>query len=125
MRPVDPVTYAEAAHILGVTSSTVRRHIVAGRLPAHRKSGKHRTLSRADVESYAARTYRYKLHIDDTDSYWVTNLRAADILGVSRPRLNQLAAAGLIPFEVHADGTRLYRREQLMTVANAREARWH
>lgn len=30
-RPVDPVSYAEAAHILGVTTSTVRHQVVAGR----------------------------------------------------------------------------------------------
>ena len=40
-------------------------------------------------------------------------------------RLNQLVAKGFLPFEVHADGRRIYRREQLLTVANAREARWH
>ena len=42
-----------------------------------------------------------------------------------RKRLNQLVAAGFVPFEVHADGRRIYRREQMLTVANAREARWH
>ncbi len=47
----------------------------------------------------------------------------AAILGVNRARLNQLAAKDFIPFEVHADGTRLYRRQQLEVVANAREAR--
>ena len=124
MRPLDPVTYAEAAHILGVTSSTVRRHILRGELPARRRPGKHRTLSRADVEAYAVSTYRYRLHIDDADSYWVTGMRAAAILGVGRQRLNQLAAAGLVPFKVHADGTRLYRRRQLKVVENARDAMW-
>jgi len=38
-------------------------------------------------------------------------------------RLNQLVAAERIPFEVHTDGRRIYRREQLLTVANARDAR--
>jgi len=37
--------------------------------------------------------------------------------------LGQLAGKGKIPFDVHADGTRLFRREQLTTVANARDAR--
>jgi hypothetical protein len=55
----------------------------------------------------------------------VTGLRAADILGVNMARVRQLAYTGLISCERHADGTFMYRREQLMTVANAREARWH
>jgi hypothetical protein len=43
---------------------------------------------------------------------------------VNVARLNQLAAKGFLPFASH-DGRRFYRREQLMTVANARDARWH
>lgn len=45
--------------------------------------------------------------------------------GVGVARLNQLVAAERIPFEVHTDGRRIHRREQLLTVANARDARWH
>ena len=37
MRPVDAITLREAAAILGCTTSTVRRHVPAGRLPAHDK----------------------------------------------------------------------------------------
>jgi hypothetical protein len=44
---------------------------------------------------------------------------------VNVARLNQLATKGFQPFELHADGSRMYRREQLEVVANAREARWH
>ena len=81
-------------------------------------------LSRADVEALALQTYKHWRHEEDGDSYWVTGRRAADVLGVNVARLNQLVAKGFLPFEVHVDGTRMYRREQLMTVANAREARW-
>ncbi len=81
-------------------------------------------LSRADVEAKALRTYPHWRHKDDPESYWVTGRRAADVLGVNVARLNQLVAKGFLPFEVHADGTRMYRREQLRTVANARQARW-
>ncbi len=64
MRPVDPVTYAEAAHILGVDPSTVRRHVLAGRLAQH-DYGLHRMLSRADVEAKALLTYPHWRHKDD------------------------------------------------------------
>jgi excisionase family DNA binding protein len=122
-QPVDALTYAEAAHILGCTPSTVRRHIIAGRLP-QAEAVKHRMLSRADVEALALRKYRYQRHAGDAGSYWVTGQRA-DILRANMARGRQLAYARLIPCERHADGTFVYRREQLMTVANARESRWH
>ncbi len=124
MRPVDAVSYAEAADILGCTRSTVRAHVIAGRSTSG-EPGKEPMLSRADVEALALRTYRHTRFKDDPKSYWVTGRRAADALGVNVARLNQLVAKGFLPFEVHADGTRMYRREQLMTVANARAARWH
>ena len=123
MRPIDPVTYAEAAHILGVTSSTVRRHVLAGRL-VRAAPAKERMISRTDVEALALQTYRHHRHKGNQDSYWVTGQRAADILGVNVSRLNQLVARGFLPYKTHIDGTRMYRREQLMTVSNAREARW-
>ena len=50
---------------------------------------------------------------------------AADLLGVSRQRLGQLGDKGYnVPFVRHRDGVRLYRRALLLTIANAREARW-
>ena len=65
-----------------------------------------------------------RLAFDPDTSYWVGATQAASLLGVHVSRLNQLVAAGRVPFELHADGRRMYRREQVLTVANAREARW-
>lgn len=76
------------------------------------------------MEALALHVYDHRRHRHDPESYWVTSQRAADLLGVNIARLNQLAAKGFLPFEVHADGTRMYRREQLAVVANARQARW-
>ena len=70
------------------------------------------------------RTYRWKLHLDDVEPHWLTGKRAAAVLGVNVTRLNALAARGFVPFAVHSDGTRMYRREQLEVVATARDARW-
>ena len=123
-RPIDGITYKEAARILGVTTSTVRRHVLAGRLPQTRPVNR-RMLSQAEVEALALVSYEHRRHIAEEESYWVTGRRAAAILGVNLARLNQLAAKGFLPFAVHADGTRLYRRRQLEVVANARDARWH
>ena len=76
-----------------------------------------------DVEAIARSSYRWKRHTSDAHSYWVTSGQAAEILSVSIPRVKQLAAAGRLPFVAHDDGTRLFRREQITTIANAREAR--
>lgn len=61
--------------------------------------------------------------LDNERSYWVTRAAGRHVLGVNRAMLAQLADKGALPFEVHADGTRLFRRKQLATVANARDAR--
>lgn len=58
MHPLDPVTDGEAAHILGVTPSTVRRHVLPGRLPQSEPT-RHRMLSRGDVETPALQTYKH------------------------------------------------------------------
>jgi hypothetical protein len=50
--------------------------------------------------------------------------QAKGILGVNDTRPNQLAVGGFVPFEVHLDGRRLSRREQLQVEANAWDARW-
>jgi hypothetical protein len=85
----------------------------------------HRTLSRADVEALAVEVYPWRRHLDDRDAYWLTGQRAADVLGVNRATLRQLGDVDRVPFVVHRDGTRLYRRDQLEVVAQARDAMWH
>ena len=69
--------------------------------------------------------FDWRAHLRDPEPYWITGQRAADVLGVNVARLNQLATGGKLPYENHRDGTRLYRREQLEVVAQARDARWH
>ena len=123
MRPVDGVTLDEAAHIVGCSRRTLVRHIETGRLPAAERHVKRR-VSRADAEALALQLPSSRLAFDPDTAYWVGATQAARLLGVNVSRLNQLVAAGRVPFEVHADGRRMYRREQVLTVANAREARW-
>lgn len=123
MRPIDGITLAEAAYILGSSTSAVRRLILAGRL-SHGRRYEHRCISRSEVEALATELYDWRKHLQTPESYWLTGQRAAEVLGVNTARLKQLAARGFLPHETHHDGTRLYRREQLEVVANAREARW-
>jgi hypothetical protein len=101
----------------------VSEYLKAGRV---RSAGRNvrRGLSRADVEALACHICPWRDHLDDLEPYWVTAKRATRILGVNHTRLNQLAVRGFVPFELHVDGTRLYRRAQLQVVANARVVRW-
>jgi hypothetical protein len=123
-RPVDPVTLLEAAEILGSSVSSVRRHVAAGRLHRGRRRYKHRALSRADVEALAAAVFEWRLHVHDPGSYWLMGQQAADLLDVNRARLSELSRADRLPFVVHRDGVRLYRRQQLEVASRARDAMW-
>ncbi len=124
MRPVDGITLDEAAHIVGCSTRTLVRHIDSGNLVAGDKHAKRR-VSRAEAEALALRVRSSRVPFGPETSYWVGATAAARILGVNVARLNQLVAAGRVPFEVHAEGHRMFRREQFLTVANARAARWH
>jgi hypothetical protein len=122
-RPVDGILQAKAARILACHRWTVAEYVKAGLL---RSAGRNvpRGLSRADVEALACEVYLWWAHLEDEDSYWITAQSARRMLGVNHTRLNQLAVRGFVPFEMHLDGTRLYRRAQLQVVANARAVRW-
>jgi excisionase family DNA binding protein len=82
----------------------------------------HRQLSRAEVEALALR--RWNPRTAAPDSYWLGTKEAAELLAVNRARVRQLVVAGLLPFERTPHGY-AFRREQLLTVADARRARFH
>jgi predicted HTH domain antitoxin len=95
------LTSEDAARILGC-----RPEEVSGMLDD-------RAASLEYVEELALEHYRWRAHVDDPQSYWVTLKQAAAILGVSPQRVKNDLAQGLVPFVVHRDGVRLMRREQL------------
>lgn len=110
--PADRIPESEAADILGCSVATVRRHVAADRLQVARgESGP--ALSRIEVEAMAAELYPWRRHVHDPQSYWVTGAQAADVLGVTVARLDQLSDAHQVPFLRHEDRTRLYRRSEL------------
>ncbi len=103
MRPVDGITLDEAARICGCSLRTLYRHIETGRLPAAERHVKRR-VSRADAEALALQLPSSRLAFGPETSYWIGATQAARLLGVNVSRLNQLVAAGRVPYEVHADG---------------------
>lgn len=70
-------------------------------------------------------TYSLDDVLDVAADPWLDGAQAAKILGVSRTRVAQLAAAERIPSHVSALGRRWYRQRQLEVVANARNRKWH
>ena len=105
----DELTAADAARIIGCSPEEV-----SGLL-----NGRSATLESA--EQLATEHYRWRVHVNDTSSYWLTLKQAAPILGVSVQRVKQLLATGEVPHVVHRDGVRLMRRKELETLAAAHE----
>jgi hypothetical protein len=73
-----------------------------------------------EVESVALGAYRWRAHLRDPDSYWVTVSQAADILGVSVAELRRLLSQRRLPFFTHKSGVRLMRRQQIQEIARHR-----
>ena len=117
--PGDAVTWQEAARILDRSMTTVARLVAAGELVKGPR-WQHRQLSRRDVERLSLARWS---GVTGDDSYWVTVRQAAAILGVNRSRVGQLVEAERIPFETTPSGRRLFRRQQLEVIGNARLAR--
>lgn len=110
-KPVDPdaITLLQAARLLGMSEVSVtrfRREGLLVRLPGHP------SYSRSDVEAFR-------------DNPWINGRQAAEVLGVSRARVSELARDGRLPTHLTASGRRMYRLRQLEVVANARDVRFH
>jgi excisionase family DNA binding protein len=117
------VTQAEAAYILGCHPTTVHRLVAQGVLGW--EPGRHRQLSREDVERLAVQRWRRRDPDapDDGVSYWVTAKQAGEILGVGRTRVGQLVESERLPCVRTSRGERLFRRAQVEVIANARLSR--
>ncbi len=92
------------------------RWLDAGIIPGHRSARGRWWLDPEDV---------WRMRTEGLDL--VTRKEAAEILGVSSSRASQLADADMVPcVEVPTPhgARRMYRRDQLGVVANARDARW-
>ena len=66
-----------------------------------------------EVEGVALRTYRWREHLHDSDSYWVTVGQAAEILELPRRETQALLEHHRLPFYRHSDGVRLIRRHDV------------
>jgi hypothetical protein len=80
-------------------------------------------LLRDDVETYAIANFTARRY-SRPDSYFVTTAGAAELMGISRPRVIQLGSKGFLSYLVARNGWRLYRRDQIEVIANSRPVRW-
>ena len=76
-----------------------------------------RVVTPGETEGVALRTYRWRRHLHDPSSYWMTVGQAATLLDRPRSDVDRLIHEGRVPCCVHADGTRLLRRHQVVALA--------
>ncbi|HET6654424.1 MAG TPA: helix-turn-helix domain-containing protein [Nocardioides sp.] len=101
-------TVFDPARVLGCSLEQARR-LMRGRV-----------VTPGEVESVALGAYRWRAHLRDPESYWVTVSQAADILGVSVVELRRLLSQRRLPFFTHKSGVRLMRRQQIQEIARHR-----
>lgn len=117
---MDQVSLLEAAHILGLTPKQAQNFLSNYDLV----EGAHTSATIEQLEHLAMDIYpRGRHQRGDDRSYWLNCEQAAEVLGLSRQRVQQLLDADRLPHERHRSGSRLMRRAQIELIANAREAR--
>ena len=77
--------------------------------------GQYPTLSKTEAEEQLR---------NPRQSEWIKGIEAADILGISKTRVGQLALKDLLPWEL-SGRRRRYRRSQIEVISRARQIRWH
>lgn len=76
-----------------------------------------RPVTPGEVEAAARRHYRWREHLHDDDSYWVTVAEAARIIGVSPSGVRRLIDEGRLPQLTHVSGVHLIARADAEAVA--------
>ena len=72
-----------------------------------------RPVTPGEAEAIAEKTYPWRRHLHDADSYWLTAGQAAVILQVPTQRVRRLLDQHRLPHIRHASGVRLMRRSQI------------
>lgn len=72
-----------------------------------------RPVTPGEAEAIAEKTYPWRRHLHDSDSYWITVGQAALILHVPAQRVRRLLYQGRLPHIRHASGVRLMRRTEI------------
>lgn len=82
-----------------------------------------RRVTPGEAEAIAEKTYPWRSHVHDPQSYWITKVEAARILGISTGEVKRLLDQRRLPHIRHASGVRLMRRWQIEELASERAPR--
>jgi hypothetical protein len=77
-----------------------------------------RPVTPGEAEGIAEKSYAWRSHLHDPDSYWVTASQAAVILGVPAAEVKRFLDHNQLPHVRHATGVRLMRRKQIEKLAS-------
>jgi excisionase family DNA binding protein len=128
------VSVVEAAEIIGCSPQTVLAAAKAGRIEQRHLPRGFPSLSRASVQAFAAENQqraRARKRVaaqrpasmpPDDQRRWLSSAETAQLLGISRRRVDQLAKRESLPF-VQAGRRRWFRQDHIEMVAAARLAR--
>jgi excisionase family DNA binding protein len=79
-----------------------------------------RPVTPGEAEAIAERSYRWRRHLDDPKSYWITTAEAARILGLTPRQVKRLLDCGQLQHVRHGSGVRLMRRAHIVALAGTK-----
>jgi excisionase family DNA binding protein len=127
------VSQAAAAKIAGCSPKTIAAAAKAGRIDQRRMPRGFPSISRDSVKAFASERRRLALDRErrsaqrptseppDDKHEWLSSLEAAEVLGMSRRRVDQLARRESLPF-TQVGRRRWFRRDHIDLVKRARRA---
>jgi hypothetical protein len=98
----------DAAHVLGCSSEQALR-LFRGR-----------PVTPGEAEAIATKVWRWRGHLHDPDSYWITTRETARILDLTPPQVKRLLDRGRLPYVRDISRVRLMRRAQILAIAATR-----
>lgn len=98
----------DPTHVLGCSSEQALR-LFRGR-----------PVTPGEAEAIAEKSYPWRRHLHDSDSYWVTTGDAARILHLAPTQVRRLLDRGVLPHVRHVSRVRLMRRAQIEALAQRR-----
>ena len=108
LSPHDPIIEFDPAHVLGCSREQALQ-LFRGR-----------RVTPGEAEAIAERSYPWRRHLHDPDSYWVTTSETARILHLAPPQVKRLLDRGRLPHIRHVSRVRLMRRAQIVALAELR-----
>ena len=79
-----------------------------------------RPVTPGEAEAIAERSYNWRRHLHDPQSYWITTAEAARILALTPRQVKRLLDRGQLRHVRHASRVRLMRRAHIVALAETR-----